>query len=270
MEQEIQKITENLAPAKQDRKPIEAIKVNVSRAENALRDKLIDDCTEDEIKVKLILIYSMVGLRSQFYPVNEEKKNLHDYIRLKFGKKTLSELVLAFDLAINNELELKPDDVKVYDQFTISYLALIMSAYKLWLSHQSKQVKKDTPMIEEKKELTDEEKMDWIEEWKAKEVINIELIPVMFYDFLSDKGLLPVTNKQKWEYLEKAKQFIKGLLLEDMNTCKTNDAYQAWNKFQNMEANGFEGDFKDRILNRSKKLIVFDYLKVNANNSKTF
>ena len=244
--------------------PIETIDVNVSRAENALKDKLIKDCTEDEIKPKLLLIYSMVGLRSQHYPPPEEKKNLHDYIRLKYGNKTLSEFVMAFDLAISNELDIKPDDVKVYDQFTIAYLAQIMSAYKIWLANVYKnwKQKKDYPkMVEEKKDLTNEEKLEWINEWKEKEYINIELIPVMFYEFLDSQKMLSVSNKKKWEYTEKAQQFIKTLLMNDMTESKTNDAYIAWNKFQNMETKGFDGDMKEKILNRAKKMIVFDYLK---------
>ncbi len=123
--------------------PIETIEVNVNRAKNALNDKMICECTEDEVKSKLKLIYSMVGLRPNNYPQEQEKTDLHHYIFLKYSKKTLSELVLAFDLAINNELDLSRDEVKVYDQFTISYLATIMSAYKKWLFEQSKKVKKD-------------------------------------------------------------------------------------------------------------------------------
>ena len=254
---------QNLAPVKAERLPIEIIDVNVNRAEVALKDKLITDCTEEEIKPKLLLIYSMVGLRPQHYPSLDEKKNLHDYIRLKFANKTLSELVLAFDLAINNELDLKPDDIKIYDQFTIAYVAQIMAAYKTWLYkvHKDWKVKKDYPkMVEEKKYLSDEEWDEWIEEWRQKEEINIELIPVIFYDHLINKKLLVVTKQQKWDYTEKAVGFIKSYLLEEMNGKQTNDAYKAWNTFQNMEINGFSGEIKEKITNRAKKLIVYDYL----------
>lgn len=224
--------------------------------------KLIGDCTEEEIKPKLTLIFSMVGLRPHHYPIGQEKQDLHDYIRLKYSKKTLSELVLAFDLAINNELDLKPDDVKVYDQFTISYLSQIMAAYKDWLRTQSKLVKKDYPkMVEEKVILTDEDKAEWIMDWKVMEDINIELIPLIFYDFLSEKGIIKLDAKQKWKYTETATTQIKQQLFIDIGVCKTNDAYVAYNRFENMEKNGFTGEFKNRILNRAKRLIVYDYLK---------
>lgn len=262
MEQEIAKVVHDLAQVKDEQKPIEITDFNTTRAQGALNGKRIEECTEEEIKPKLLLIYSMVGLRSHHYPTGQEKQDLHDYLRLKYAKKTLSELVLAFDLAINNELELKPDDVKVYDQFTISYLAQIMGAYKKWLYDQSKLVKKDYPkMVAEKITLEDEEMAEWMMYWKNDPDINIELIPLMFYDFITNKNIITLTKEQKWDYTQKATTQIKSKLFEDITICKTNDAYVAYNKFENMEKNGFTGEFKGRILNRAKRLIIYDYLK---------
>lgn len=264
MEQDLIKVAQNLAQVPEDRRPIETINFNHSRALNALKDKMIVDCTEEEVKEKLLLIYSMIGLRHTHYPQGQEKNDIHDYIFLKYGRKTLSEFVLAFDLAINNELDLQRDEIRVYDQFTISYLAQIMSAYKKWLYQQSSQVKKDYPkMIEERVILTDEEKAEWIMDWKVMPVINLELIPIIFFDFLSQKNIINVTPKQKWAYIEKATTQIKSKLFEDISECKTNDAYIAFNKFENMEKTGFDGEFKGRILNRAKRLITYDYLTDN-------
>ncbi len=257
-------MAQNLVQVPQGNKPVETTDFNLKRAENALKEKLIMDCLEEEVKDKLLLIYSMVGLRVTHYPQGQEKEDIHNYLRLKYGQKTLSELVLSFDLAISNELEIEPDDVKVYDQFTIAYLARIMSAYKVWLYkvYQNWKTKKDYPkMIEEQKILTREDKLEWINEWKQKDEINVELIPLMFYDFLDAEKMLVISNKQKWEYTQKATTQVKTLLHDDMSTCKTNDAYRAFNAFQNMEKEGFTGEFKGRILNRAKRLIVFDYLK---------
>ncbi len=210
----------------------------------------------------------MVGLRPHHWPVEQEKEDLHNYIRLKYGKKTLSELILAFDLAINNELDLKPEDIKVYDQFTIAYLAQIMTGYKKWLSQQSKQVKKPLA-LPEVRILTPEEKDEWIEEWIQKEEINIELIPVIFYERLIESGKIPVPDDaQREKYLPMAARDVEKALSEDGKNCVTNDESISWNRkwnlFQDMKKNGFEGEFKDRILGRAQKLIVFDYLKVNA------
>lgn len=116
-------------------------------------------------------------------------------------------------------------------------------------------------MIENKEPLTDEDYAEWLMDWKVMTEINIDLIPLPFYDFITNKNLVTLTNKQKWDYTEKATTNIKFRLQEEMGVCKTNDAYIAFNKFCNQEKEGFEKEFKGRILNRAKRLIVYDYLK---------
>lgn len=246
----------------QGQKPTEITDHNISRAQNALQGKTLANCSEEEIKSVLVRIYSMVGLRAQHYPVDQDKDDLHQYIFFKYGKKTTSELILAFDLAISGELGLKPEDVKVYDQFTIAYIAQIMSAYKNWLRNVIETVKPKAPsvMIEDKKNLTDEEKAQWIADWKQMPEINIELIPLLFYDFLTDKKIITPSISEKNEALAQAQNFIKIILHEDLSRCKTNDAYIVFNKFLNMEKDGFTGELKNKILNRAKKMIVYKYL----------
>jgi len=253
---------QNLVPAQQEKKPVEVIDFNVNRAKNALTDKLIENCTEEEIKPKLLLIYSMVGLRVTHYPQGQEKQDLHDYIRLKYGKKTLSEFVLAFDLAINNELDLKTDDIKIYDQFTISYLAMVMSAYKSWLNKiwQTNKSKPAIVELEEKKEVSDEEKLEWLNEWKRDDII-VDLIPIHFYDYLIQFNLVEITPKIKWEAIERATQSIKSSLQVAIGECKTTDALREFGEFEKMEKDGFTGKLKEQILNKAKKLIIADYLK---------
>lgn len=258
----ISAINQSVQPAEKKLKPLEII--NIEKAEKTLTGKLISQAAEEELKDKLKLIYVMVGLRPHHFPDGDEKNFLHGYIYQKYGNKTLNELVLAFDLAIQGQLDI--EDTKVYDQFTCEYLARIMNGYRDWLKTVSANAavhKKNQPVLDAPKILTDEEKDEWIEEWKQKEKINIELIPPLFYEHLDKTGKLSVSKKEKWEYLEKAKQSVKAFLLESMDNNKPNDAYKAWNSFQNMENDGFTGEMKERIINRSKKLIVYDYLIAN-------
>lgn len=231
--------------------PIETIEVNVNRAKNALNDKLIGECTEDEVKAKLKLIYSMVGLRPNNYPQDQEKTDLHHYIFLKYGKKTLSEFVLAFDLAINNELDLSRDEVKVYDQFTISYLATIMSAYKKWLYEQSKKVvfDKNTLVIEEKKEMTDIEWNEWLEDMKK---YSLELIPIGAYDYLIKNGKINPSVKEKNDCILKAIPIYLKSIEEDIRL--TNEFILQKNK------GVIEINHKSHLINISKKILVSEFL----------
>lgn len=202
----------------------------------------------------------MVGLRPQNYPVFQEKTDLHNYIRYKYGHKTLSEFVLAFDLAINQELDLKVEDVKVYDQFTITYVAMIMTSYKKWLHNLFKNRKTKVEAIEKKVEpVSDEEVQAMIDRFIEKDKMEMLMIPDFFYSFLENSGEINPTSKSKWEYLEKAAVKVKSMLMDDMSACKTNDAMIAFSKFEEMEKEGFAGDFKTRIINLSQRMIVYDY-----------
>lgn len=242
-------------------KPLEI--TNIEVAQSVLSAKLISQATEDELKQKLVKIYLLVGLRQQHFPVAEEKAFLHQYIFQNYGNKTLDELELAFSLAIKGQLNLKLEDYKVFDQFPCEYVSRIMNAYRDWLKHTSdlvKYMKKETPMIDDKTEISPMEMIEWIEEYKQKDDIILDLIPISFYSFLTDTEVIKVSNEQKWDVAAKATQSIKTDLMNAIPECKTTDALNAYKTFEKMETEGFTGKFKTLIQNRAKRLIVHEYL----------
>lgn len=246
--------------------PIETTDVDVSRAKTALQDKMIKFSTEEEVKDKMKLIYSIVGLRPGYYPQDQEKKDLHDYIRLKYGNKTLSELVLAFDLAISNELDIPADDVKVYDQFTIAYIARIMSAYKLWLIKQSKIAPKQNPKPVQMESVNDEEMQAWLKGVKKSFLAGdykFDLLPVVLYDYLFDKGTF--TKEQKKEAWKLAKQKRLSDLTNSLPDCKEeyqrNEIKAAISEINGSNSCGDQYAFVSVI---AKRLLLADYLKTPA------
>ena len=146
-------------------------------------------------------------------------------------------------------------NLSLFDEVMLPYLEI-----RFELSKFEESLKKPL-MIEESKALSDEEIAEWICDWKIMEKINIELIPLMFYDFITSKGILSPTVAQKWDYATKATQNIKSILQEAIGICKTNNAYLSYEKFKTQETDGFDKEFAGRIKNRAKRLIVYDYLK---------
>lgn len=104
----------------------------------ALAEGRICNGTEEELKQALRYIFVMVGLKSQNYPVAEEKQLLHEFIAENYGGHTPAELKLAFKLAITRKLDLKPEQVVCYENFSIAYFSRIMEAYRDWSREQIK------------------------------------------------------------------------------------------------------------------------------------
>lgn len=228
----------------------------------ALNNNPIKKSTVEELKQVLRLVMVKVGLRAQNFPNDAEKQVLLEHVISQYGNHTPEEIKLAFDMAIIGKLEIDEKQVSCYENFSCLYFSNIMNAYRRWARETHSQLKKDFPkMIAEQTILTDEDKAEWICEWKSMPEINIELIPLLFYEFLDSKKILRITNEQKWKYTELATQFIKTKLMEELPLCKTNEAIRNLARFEQQAKDGFEKEFKGRILNRAKRLIVFDYLK---------
>jgi hypothetical protein len=147
-------IQPNQAPAKQESKPPKTIEQG--QFESALLVKKIWHSTEDEMKIALKYVFILVGLRAQNYPANEEKQLLHAFIFKNYGGHTPEEIKLAWDLAIMQKLNLRPEDVTCYENFSIAYFVRIMEAYREWAREQVRQL----PAPATARQLTEMEKVD--------------------------------------------------------------------------------------------------------------
>jgi hypothetical protein len=206
----------------------------------------------------LIKIHAITGWT---IPVSELMNVLADQFEKKLLEKYRNVNEQEVEYAFRNKgIEIKDwgkaMNLSLIDEVMIPYLE-----ERFELSRTEEQAANTKIMIEEPKTLTDEDKAEWIMDWKVMPEINIELIPLMFYDFLNDQKIITLTNEQKWKYAERAQHYVKSQLHEAMSNTKTNDALLAFGKFEKMEREGFEGEFKGRILNRAKRLVVYDYLK---------
>jgi len=234
-----------------------------------LQQRTINKSTVDELKQVLKLVMIKVGIRANNLPNDIEKEVLIEHIITNYGNHTPMEIKLAFDMAIAGKLDdmdkkgnLIDLDINCYENFTCLYFSKIMNSYRMWARQTHNQLKKDYPkMIAEKFTLDDEEKAEWMMEWKQDPNINFELIPLIFYDWMEQKNLIKLSGKEKWGYTEKATAQIKSMLQIDIGNCKTTDALRAYGEFEKMEKEGFTGEIKGRILNRAKRLIIYDYLK---------
>lgn len=224
------------------------------------------DCTNAEIGKKLAAIYLMIGLRKQHLPTEIEDKLLFDYLRLHYSQKTLEEVVFAFDLAIRSELDLRDEEVKVYDQFTCEYLARIMNGYRKWLKDKSNKVEPAKQIVFGNRITSDEEKKKDIEEWMAKDIseIKIELIPPYLYDYLTSLEMLNLSIEEKYEIREQAIEMRRDILQRELDTARENgdkhSDYELKKFIGYIEAGCIEGIEVARVKDLSKKISVREFL----------
>lgn len=226
---------------------------NTSSVMQVLMQKRISDASDIEIAQKLSIIYYLIGLRPNHFPTPEEDAFLYGYIRKKYSHKTLEELVLAFELAIDNKLDL--EDVKVYDQFTPEYLTRIMNAYKSWLNQLHKN-KKPEKMENEKVTITDEYKLNEIDEWLNKKDINLWLIPVYLYYYLKDLNFINLTNAEKKLIFKKAKELYFNKIQKE--AIESGNIRSLKTSLEVDESN------IERIRNLARKIVVYDFLILNS------
>lgn len=130
-------IKKELAPTEQ--KPSEIGKTNL---EIALKASLVKNDT-DGIQKVLKYVMLLVGIRSNNLPDELEKTVLINFIQSNYGGHTIAEIRLAFELAINGQLDI--EDVKCYENFSVLYFSTIMNSYRRWAAQEFKQVVKVEP-----------------------------------------------------------------------------------------------------------------------------
>lgn len=222
--------------------------------------KLISQCNANEINQQLAKIYLLIGLRPQHFPTEFETQFLINYIKEHHGKTGIGELYYAFQLAVQDKLEL--ESVNPYDQFTILYFEKIMIAYRNWKNKkyiEESNQRTETMQLEYK--MTDAEKWEEINEWKNKDEINISFIPIYLYEWLEEFGEIMLSKEEKFAIYEKAS-------LMYLNIMKTEAEKQGkwieYNTYLNQYTTGIKnikGQYVPIIRNYAKKISVFNYLK---------
>lgn len=205
------------------------------------------------------LLLKIHAIKGWTIPASEMMDILIDQFQHKLEESYSNVTVAEMEYAFRNDKDAK-DWGKALNLSMIDEVMLPYLENRFDLSEQEEKLAKPVMMIEEKKESTEEEILEWINEWKRPD-INFDLIPIVFYEYLIQFKLIEVTTEAKWAAIEKATQQIKSILQIEITNGGGMDAVRAMAEFETGEKDGFTGKLKERILNRAKKLIVAEYLK---------
>lgn len=224
------------------------------------KSKRIGDATDSEIVKRFALIFTIIGLRSQHYPTREQDIILISFLRKHYSFRRLDELVYAFELAMKRDLDL--DDVKPYDQFTIEYMCRILNAYGQWLSRELKIMIDNQPEPQKiAYQMTDDERMDEINEWMEKQDINFNFVPLYLYDWMVKFGMINHTDDDKFEMYRRATNIWGNELRNNAEFRGDRKPYQRYLQMKNTNFKDINDDELSRIDTIYKKISVVEYHK---------
>jgi hypothetical protein len=111
----------------------------------AVQSKQILHCEFAEIQKPLAYCMMLVGIKGQNIPLNEDAYFLISQIKKNFGGNRLNEIQLAFDLAVNGQLDIEEKEVNAYQDFTFIYFSRVFNSYRRWAAVEYKQIE-DKPV----------------------------------------------------------------------------------------------------------------------------
>lgn len=206
-------ITKNLALQKQESAPPvigEEKELSLCLAEPKIKNLSSVEPISEALRYCMVLI----GLREKNFPGKEEKAMLLDHIIVNYGGHTVSEIRLAFKMAVAGSLELLDgESVNCYENFSCFYFSSIMNAYRRWAKravfHLPKAKPEDPVVV-----ITDEEFIHSVLSlYRIHQ--DFKQIPPLAYKAMK----LNLTREQKDEVKKKVDELVQDA---------TQDHYKQW------------------------------------------
>lgn len=149
-----------------------------------------------------------VGIRAHQIPADSEFVILLQHLQYYYGDHTPAEVRLAMDLAITGQLDLEPEQIPCYANFSCLYLSTVMNAYRRWVStRRSILIPDPIPQLTLREDTSDEGMQEWFNQ-VILSVINEnrdpEFLPTQLYDWLENAGRIKLSESEKASYLVKA------------------------------------------------------------------
>lgn len=233
--------------------PQEAQMVEMKYA--AKRFGLMNDTEIDLAATKLIITVSVI---TGWTPPPGEfcialEAQLVKKIRESYQFLNMEEVEYAFrQKALNMKDWGKVINISMLDDVLARYLD-----ERFDLSHQEERVRMH-PKIEEKKELSEEEREEWLQEISCEK--NIHKIQSIGYDLLVKSKKINLSSKEKNNLMLRAVDFVGNTIYADINTREGAE-------FHKMKKEGeFSATVTATLITFAKRIAVFDYYS-NANNS---
>jgi len=230
---------------------------------NALESPVVGIVDDEELSKVLRYVIVLVGVKAENWPVPEEKAILLAHIRKYYGRHTLGEIGLAFELAINGRLELARNEVSCYENFSCIYFSRIMNAYRKWAFPRALYVAEGKVLPELPPANADEFFSEWWLEFVVQVKaggLRVEFVPMSLFIWKERRGDLDRLKQEKFMlFLEKAASRRLAQLTTAANTGLNKASKMLLGDFiRMMEIGEFSGENAAYIRRLAKQMLLFE------------
>jgi hypothetical protein len=250
----------------------ESLQLSEKKVITALNAVKFSDLSDIEISKFFITFISLIGFPERNMPKENDYLMLVDVSRNILNKYTQSEILLAVELALTNQIKF---DFNLYDKtFSIALLSDLMKAY---YSFRQEAIYKNDRLLNSKpmEHTPDEIKQlnlqagrsafvrifkDFKETrvFKKDEPGYIETMACI-YDYLDDRKIISIPNDRKKSEIEKAERFLRSRLENERMELKNKEnLHKLTSQLKNWNQTVIEQ--KEIINDIAKSLIIEDYI----------
>lgn len=177
-------------------------------------DRMITLQNPEPILQALRYVMVLVGVRAQNLPNDHEKTIMVNYIKKNYGGHTPEEIRLAFEKAINGELDV---DATCFENFSVLYFSKVMNAFREWaviqISHEEEPV---LPVVLTEEQLRDIHRED-VENFyqRLRNGWIPDKIPEYFHEILISDGLVNERQGLLMFFTERLGKGIENIYVND-------------------------------------------------------
>lgn len=192
----------------------------------ALAGNKIATAPDEDLKQALRYAMLLVGIRAQNMPQEDERAVLLSFVRRTYPGHTPAEIRLAFEKAVAGELNLSPDEVKPYENFSCEYVGRIMRAYRVWAGNQytQQQATQEPPRLEAPK-LSAVEFVDFFYQSYLNRSIDMQLLPEMAFDRAKETFGIDFPEETLISFVLRAREAVLADLAEEMKVTDADRHY---------------------------------------------
>lgn len=207
-----------------------------------------------------------VGIRATNLPHNEEKEVLINHVIENYGGHTLSEIDLAFKMAITGKLDLESKEVNCYENFSCMYFSKIINAYRKWATNAipNLPIKEPNQIVSYVLDWRGMIQKDYERHYLSD--INYKILPVEYYDTLVSDGFIApfvfkeVVEQCRIELCQEIQFEISSIRINPTKAEDDEDEREMYNKTKDLERVIVEyrsGKNELKVILRAKQLCVW-------------